>query len=431
MKWDAWNRLVEAKDGATVIGVYEYDALNRRVKRHVDSQAPDNPNGIDTYLHYFYNSAWQVLETRDTTTESDQPENLQPDWQYVWSPRYIDAPVLRDKNTDADGLCDDERLYYLGDANFNVTTLVDTGGDAVERYLYEPYGKETIYDGAWGSTRSASSYGNVVRYTGREWDGETGFTTTGIDICWRWSGDLAAGTRLGIGAECISLNTCLTPPRTGLIRWGFRRAPLSSPSVRLPVPLSFLFAGLPACGGFFNGIWYKDHPADSQEEGTLFGAIWSDGGSCKKTAKWVHVRLFFSTRISNGTCDPKFEDEIVQYHPNFQFRPEEFGCDVFDKGTIHRSPNWQRGDCSYVTWAWDCAVECGENSGDREICTVPPVSVAIWVFGFTYEMHVHHSVEYRDKCCHLSPCNAKAFTQKLAERFSFSCDVSMRDIATQ
>ena len=71
--------------------------------------------------------------------------------------------MLRDKNTDADGLCDDERLYYLGDANFNVTTLVDTGGDAVERYLYEPYGKETIYDGAWVSTRSASSYANAVR----------------------------------------------------------------------------------------------------------------------------------------------------------------------------------------------------------------------------------------------------------------------------
>ena len=126
---------MEAKDGEVVIGVYEYDGLKRRVKRHVDSQAPDSPNGIDTYIHYFYNSAWQVLETRDTTTESDQPENLQPDWQYVWSPRYIDAPVLRDRNTDSDGLCDDERIYYLGDANFNVTTLVDTGGDAVERYV--------------------------------------------------------------------------------------------------------------------------------------------------------------------------------------------------------------------------------------------------------------------------------------------------------
>ena len=174
LKWDAWNRLVEAKDGQTVIGIYEYDALHRRIKRHIDSQAPDNPNGVDTYVHYFYNSAWQVLETRDTTTESAPPETLQPDWQYVWSPRYIDAPVLRDRNTDADGLCDDERLYYLNDANFNVTTLVDTSGDAVERYLYEPYGKVTMYDGSWANVRSASSCANVVLYTGRERDPETG-----------------------------------------------------------------------------------------------------------------------------------------------------------------------------------------------------------------------------------------------------------------
>ena len=36
LKFDAWNRVVEAKDGATVIGVYEYDGLNRRVKRHIE-----------------------------------------------------------------------------------------------------------------------------------------------------------------------------------------------------------------------------------------------------------------------------------------------------------------------------------------------------------------------------------------------------------
>jgi RHS repeat-associated protein len=71
-------------------------------------------------------------------------------------------------------LCDDERLYYLCDANFNVTTLVDTGGDAFERFLYDPYGNPTIYDGSWTNTRGASSYGNVVRYTGRECDPETG-----------------------------------------------------------------------------------------------------------------------------------------------------------------------------------------------------------------------------------------------------------------
>ena len=165
---------MEAKDGATVVGVYEYDGLQRRVKRHVDSQAPDNPNGVDTYVHYFYNSAWQVLETRDTTTESDQPESLQPDWQYVWSPRYIDAPVLRDKNTDADGLCDDERMYFLGDANFNVTTLVDTGGMRWSGICTMPMGRPRSTTDPGRTRRSTQATRTSVRYTGREWDAETG-----------------------------------------------------------------------------------------------------------------------------------------------------------------------------------------------------------------------------------------------------------------
>lgn len=34
-KYDAWNRLVEVKDGATVVGKYEYDGLGRRMKKHL------------------------------------------------------------------------------------------------------------------------------------------------------------------------------------------------------------------------------------------------------------------------------------------------------------------------------------------------------------------------------------------------------------
>jgi YD repeat-containing protein len=124
--YDAWNRLVEVKDGQTVIARYEYDGLNRRIKSHLDSGAPSNPSGIDTYVHYYHNSAWQILETRQSDTESAQPETSQPKQQYVWSQRYIDAAVLRDENTGANGLCDDGRLYYLNDANFNVTALLDT-----------------------------------------------------------------------------------------------------------------------------------------------------------------------------------------------------------------------------------------------------------------------------------------------------------------
>jgi len=71
LTWDAWNRLVQVQDGQTVVGKYESDGLNRRVKKHVDSQSPASPNGIDRYEHFFYNSSWQTLETRDTTTETN------------------------------------------------------------------------------------------------------------------------------------------------------------------------------------------------------------------------------------------------------------------------------------------------------------------------------------------------------------------------
>ena len=173
-EYDAWNRLVEVKDGLTVIGRYEYDAQNRRTKRHLDTDSPDSPDGIDTYVHYFYTATWQTLETRVTTTESDQPESLQPQYQYVWSPRYIDSPIFRDENTDEDSLCDDQRLYHLSDANYNITVLADVGGDAVERYVYDPHGRATIYDATWQNTRATSSYDNELTFAGREYDEETG-----------------------------------------------------------------------------------------------------------------------------------------------------------------------------------------------------------------------------------------------------------------
>ena len=98
----------------------------------------------------------------------------QPVYQHVWSPRYIDAPIPRDENTDADGRSDDAREYYLADANFNITTLVDAAGDAVERYVYSPHGVLTVYDATWSSIRSDSSYAVEYTYTGGRLDPETG-----------------------------------------------------------------------------------------------------------------------------------------------------------------------------------------------------------------------------------------------------------------
>jgi RHS repeat-associated protein len=47
-------------------------------------------------------------------------------------------------------------------------------GSRPERYVYDPYGKVTIYDGTWTNTRSASSYDNAILYCGYYGDSETG-----------------------------------------------------------------------------------------------------------------------------------------------------------------------------------------------------------------------------------------------------------------
>jgi hypothetical protein len=65
-------------------------------------------------------------------------------YQTVWSPRYIDAPILRDTlNTAGTGIVAAERVFYLADANYNVTGLVkyDSGTETwqvAERYTYTP-----------------------------------------------------------------------------------------------------------------------------------------------------------------------------------------------------------------------------------------------------------------------------------------------------
>ncbi len=46
-KYDAWNRLTEVKQGETVVAIYEYDELSRRVKKHIDEQSPSGLNGVD------------------------------------------------------------------------------------------------------------------------------------------------------------------------------------------------------------------------------------------------------------------------------------------------------------------------------------------------------------------------------------------------
>ncbi len=80
-----------------------------------------------------------MREGRNGTSESTGAEPRQPKHPFVWSRRHIDAAVLRAKTSTA--FARDACFYYLGDANFNVTTLLDTAGDAIARYVYSPLHK--------------------------------------------------------------------------------------------------------------------------------------------------------------------------------------------------------------------------------------------------------------------------------------------------
>ena len=66
--------------------------------------------------------------------------------QYVWHPYYIDALAVHTRDANADGDYNDlnEAHYYTHDGNFNVTALLDSGGNVIQRYTYSPYGQPQV-----------------------------------------------------------------------------------------------------------------------------------------------------------------------------------------------------------------------------------------------------------------------------------------------
>jgi RHS repeat-associated protein len=93
--------------------------------------------------------------------------------QYVWSPVYVDALVLRDRDSNGDGTLD-ERLYVVQDANYNVTALFDNSGSVVERYAYDPFGQVTVLAPDWSERAAGSAFGWVYLHQGGRFDATSG-----------------------------------------------------------------------------------------------------------------------------------------------------------------------------------------------------------------------------------------------------------------
>ena len=170
--YDAWGRLVEADSGSNIVEQFEYDGTGRRVE--VLSEFSGGTPGVVTR---YYFSGEQVVETRVTGSKSSAPLAANVQYQYVWSPLYVNSPILRDTYSGG-AVQPASRIFYLTDANYNVTAVVGMSGGSwqvVERYRYDAYGKVTVCSpngNAIGG--NASQVGNTILYAGETFDSSTG-----------------------------------------------------------------------------------------------------------------------------------------------------------------------------------------------------------------------------------------------------------------
>jgi RHS repeat-associated protein len=99
-----------------------------------------------------------------------------------WATRIdIDTPIARLRDIGADGTVD-QTLYYVTDAQHNVTAMVAENGQVVERYAYDPYGRAIVLNGE-GDPDGAeytpdadglSDVANVILFAGYRFDAATG-----------------------------------------------------------------------------------------------------------------------------------------------------------------------------------------------------------------------------------------------------------------
>lgn len=140
--YDILNRQI-AVDETTE---YLYDAMGRRVAKIVD--------GVTTY--YLYDKRFRVIEERDSSNN--------------WTARYTYGGGIDEILTMERG---GNTYYYHRDALGNVTEVTNSGGNLVERYEYDVYGKPFFFDGNYAPL-AASFISNPYLFTGREYDPESG-----------------------------------------------------------------------------------------------------------------------------------------------------------------------------------------------------------------------------------------------------------------
>jgi RHS repeat-associated protein len=160
--YDAWNRQKQIKNSSgTLLKTHSYNALNRRT---IEERTATG-GGIE-YRTLYYSADWQVVEERVSSTPGTEgPARV----QFVWSTRYIDEMVLRDRDADSNGSLE-ERLYVIQDANFNVTSTINTSATVQERMLYDVNGSVKFFDLNFANASAAGTKAWVYLHQGGRYD---------------------------------------------------------------------------------------------------------------------------------------------------------------------------------------------------------------------------------------------------------------------
>jgi RHS repeat-associated protein len=158
LKWDAWNRLVQVKDGSATVASYTYDGLACRLTK---------ANSTET-RHYYYNSQWRAVEER--VESASTPVDCQYTWglQDRWD-------LVRRKRSETASL--DETLYLLRDY-LDPVAIADASGTVLERYAYDAFGNARILAPDYTS-RPASAFAWNFLFHAEFRDADTGLYNYG------------------------------------------------------------------------------------------------------------------------------------------------------------------------------------------------------------------------------------------------------------
>ena len=176
--YDAWNRLAGVS-GNGISETNSYDGLGRLV---TTASFYTYPGGFESVTNGNYYDGQRLVEQRQTVEAGPLFTWASRDYQYVYSPLGDGkTPILRDSTSVGTLPGFSGRLYYLSDANSNVTAVVGLSGttwQVAERYSYDAYGSVTVYDPAWttvrGTSLANSTVGNTVGFASMVLDSTTG-----------------------------------------------------------------------------------------------------------------------------------------------------------------------------------------------------------------------------------------------------------------